>query len=295
MSDRLEQLYEDLDNILTGIEDDAQGTETDIRDVLESTQDAVQDQQALMNELEDQDYRLGMHFLSRYYNTEFENEEQLESAEAHIDTLFIRNRYKAPFQDIGLPKGEISEPHKRPGILSLNPLEALGGSLSGSPKGDQNSSGGTNEDRRIANKALGAAVAAGFGAAGTLAVDGVIWESSQQNAGSPRETTRGSLNREEVEEIKSCLDEGSRDLRGLSQELDELLDEDEGRTLTTVEYVFDQSGSSRDVGSSFRYTIELEGGDEYIQGWYDAENSAINPLAEASNYDDLSEYAEENC
>jgi len=85
------------------------------------------------------------------------------------------------------------------------------------------------------------------------------------------------------------------DLRGLSQELDELLDEDEGRTLTTVEYVFDQSGSSRDVGSSFRYTIELEGGDEYIQGWYDAENSAIKPLAEASNYDDLSEYAEENC
>jgi len=65
----------------------------------------------------------------------------------------------------------------------------------------------TNENRRRINQLLGVIVGGGIVSA---FADGYIWQESQKQTVSQRETTRGSLNREEVEEIRSCLDEGSR-------------------------------------------------------------------------------------
>lgn len=134
MSDKLSEFYEELDTILEDIEQEAEESIYNIEDSLNEVRNIFEDQEAIQQELSDQDYRIGVHFLARYYNTEFEDEEQKESAEAHIDTLFIRNGREAPFQDLNLPRAEVQKQYTRPSFFSENPLEGFGGLLYGDKK-----------------------------------------------------------------------------------------------------------------------------------------------------------------
>lgn len=152
--------------------------------------------------------------------------------------------------------------------------------------------------RRTAWKALGLA---GIGTAvgGLGSVGAAIYGSNrpEQETGGEADgkTVRGSYDREEVQQLKACVDED--EMRGFGKSIDELLNPDEGRTVNRFEYVHDGSGDPSDVGSSIRYEVELEGtGETHELGWYKVENEVLEPFAEAKNYDGgLGEYAEENC
>ncbi len=146
---------------------------------------------------------------------------------------------------------------------------------------------------------LGGLTAGGFALTGLLG--GAAWHDARnrpkQETGGEADgkTVRGSYDREEVQQLKACVDED--EMRGFGKSIDELLNPDEGRTVTRFEYVHDGSGEPSDVGSSIRYEVELEGtGETHELGWYKVENEVLEPFAEAKNYDGgLGEYAEENC
>lgn len=153
-------------------------------------------------------------------------------------------------------------------------------------------------NRREFNRTTAAAVIGaltGTAGIGGAAINRLTGDENQQSGSTKKETSRGSYDREELEQLEACVDED--DMRGLGESIDELLDPDEGRTVTSLDYVHDGSGSPSDVGSSFRYEVELEGtGETHDLGWYSVENEVIEPFAEAENYDGtLGEYAEENC
>ena len=149
----------------------------------------------------------------------------------------------------------------------------------------------TNENRRRINQLLALAVGGGIVSA---FADGYIWQESQENAGSQREITRGTYTADQLREIETCLEDRT-DFEGIDETFGELLNEDEDRNLRELEYVFDETGPRSGVSSSIRYTVELEGGGTHELGWYQAQNSDVEILAEASTYDDLSNYEEENC
>lgn len=148
-----------------------------------------------------------------------------------------------------------------------------------------------NENRRRINKLTGA----GILAAATGAIGGTIaWVDARTNPGDTgREIYRDSYTGEEFRDVRDCLEED--EIRGLGNKIDELLDSDEGRNLKEVEFIYHQKGSSEDTGSSLRYTIELQGGEEHRSPWDETENQYIKPLAEAKQSSDISGYAEDNC
>lgn len=138
--------------------------------------------------------------------------------------------------------------------------------------------------------ALTGTIGTGAGAASYLSKDDEEPQDLESN-----KPVRNSYDAEELEGLRSCLDD--EELKGLDESLDELLDPETGRDVIEAEFVYDPSGGPRDVGSSFRYKIELENSDEtHTLGWYSASNEVIEPFAEAKNYDGaLENYAEENC
>lgn len=148
--------------------------------------------------------------------------------------------------------------------------------------------------RRTAWKALGLA---GIGTAvgGLGSVGAAIYGSNRPEQETSREISRGNYNQEELEQLEACVDDD--DMRGLGESIDELLNSEEGRTVINFEYVHDGTGSPSDVGSSFRYEVELEGtGETHDLGWYSVENEVLEPFAEAENHDgSLQDYAEANC
>ena len=149
--------------------------------------------------------------------------------------------------------------------------------------------------RREFNKTTAAAVIGALTGTGGFGWGVYSLTNDDEDSGSEtQEITRASYDREQLTDLQACLDES--ELRGLGESIDELLDPDQGRTVKEVEIVYDPNGQPGDTGSSFRYTVELEGtGEEHQLGWYDAQNKVLEPLAEASEYNDLSNYAEENC
>ncbi|EHK02356.1 hypothetical protein HRED_01796 [Candidatus Haloredivivus sp. G17] len=153
-------------------------------------------------------------------------------------------------------------------------------------------------DRREFNRTTAAAaigILTGTAGISGVAVNRLTRDENQQYGSTRRETVRGSYDRDEIEQLKACVDED--DMRGFGESIDELLNPDEGRTVTRFEYVHDSSGDPSNVGSSIRYELELEGtGETHELGWHKVENEVLQPFAEAKNYDgSLEEYAEENC
>ena len=109
-----QQLYNYLDSNLADIERGADSLEGNVFDALDEAQETIDAQRAIRNNIAEQDYQIGMHMIVRYYNTEFESEEELERTEDHIDALFARNDYTPPFDGAGIPRVDLSENEYEP-------------------------------------------------------------------------------------------------------------------------------------------------------------------------------------
>ncbi len=162
--------------------------------------------------------------------------------------------------------------------------------------------------RREFNKTTAAAAIGAFtGTLGTagVAVNSILSDDDSEETEVTREPEirRGSYDREELQELASCYEDGSGDLRGLTRDLDVMLDPDaEGRTLERIDYEANLDGDPESAGSSFRYWAILDGGNEEGEfGRYVTENENVRLLAEADKMleegkiDSLGEYAEEHC